>query len=81
MIAITVKDKKTALQAEGKLTDVTLEATLVVNNLYNAIARVSPAEGERFREMVRRRDEVWKLNEDASSVSGILIPKPGGETL
>ena len=81
MVTVTVKNKKTAIQAKGSLLDVTIEAMMIVNNLYNAIAKANPAEGERFREMVRRGDDVWQLKRDAASFSGVLVVTPGGESL
>ena len=81
MVTVTVKNKKTAIQAKGSLLDVTIEAMMIVNNLYNAIARANPAEGERFREMIRHGDDVWQLKRDAASFSGVLIVTPDGESL
>ena len=42
MVTVTVKNKQTAIQAKGSLLDVTIEAMMIVNNLYNAIARANP---------------------------------------
>ena len=81
MVTVTVKNKQTAIQAKGSLLDVTIEAMMIVNNLYNAIARANPAEGERFREMVRHGDDFWESKRDAISFSALLIVTPDGESL